>query len=94
MSAYRELGTYRGAAVISGTTPKTVKRVVARRGAATTSAAGGVVPGEHLVIDWGMLGGLHVRATSVPTRPWRYSRNASRPWAGPRSGPRRPGWAA
>jgi transposase len=30
LSAYREVGTYRGAAVVSGTTPKTVKRVVAR----------------------------------------------------------------
>ena len=31
ISAYREAGTYRGAAAISGTTPKTVKRVIARR---------------------------------------------------------------
>jgi transposase len=30
ISAYREVGTYRGAAVLSGTTPKTVKRVIAR----------------------------------------------------------------
>ena len=30
ISAYREVGTYRGAAAISGTTPKTVKRVIAR----------------------------------------------------------------
>ena len=30
ISAYREAGTYRGAAVISGTTHKTVKRVIAR----------------------------------------------------------------
>ena len=30
ISAYREAGTYRGAAVISGTTPKTVRRVIAR----------------------------------------------------------------
>src|ERR1039457_2170221 len=30
ISAYREAGTYRGAAAISGTTPKTVKRVIAR----------------------------------------------------------------
>ncbi len=30
ISACREAGTYRGAAVISGTTPKTVKRVIAR----------------------------------------------------------------
>jgi transposase len=38
ISAYREVGTYRGAAAISGTTPKTVKRVIARH------AAGGGVP--------------------------------------------------
>jgi transposase len=31
ISAYREAGTYRGAAAISGTTPKTVKRVIARQ---------------------------------------------------------------
>ena len=30
ISACREAGTYRGAAVISGTTPKTVRRVIAR----------------------------------------------------------------
>src|SRR6266545_2952184 len=30
ISAYREVGTFRGAAAISGTTPKTVKRVIAR----------------------------------------------------------------
>ena len=30
ISAYREVGTFRGAAVISGTTPKTVKRVIER----------------------------------------------------------------
>ena len=29
-SAYREVGTFRGAAAISGTTPKTVKRVIER----------------------------------------------------------------
>ncbi len=38
ISAYREVGTYRGAAVISGTTHKTVKRVIARH------EAGGGVP--------------------------------------------------
>ena len=31
ISAYREVGSYRGAAAISGTTAKTVKRVIARR---------------------------------------------------------------
>ena len=30
ISAYREVGTYRGAAAICGTTHKTVKRVIAR----------------------------------------------------------------
>ena len=39
ISAYREAGTYRGAAVISGTTPKTVRRVIARH-----EAGGGVPP--------------------------------------------------
>src|ERR1700691_3280825 len=45
ISAYREAGTYRGAAAISGTTPKTVRRVSARH-----EAGGGVpprVPREH-----------------------------------------------
>jgi hypothetical protein len=129
ISAYREVGTYRGAAAISGTTAKTVKRVidwhesggeaaqvrapcehnydsvvalVARRVDRThgkitakrllpAARAGGYAgsarnfrrlvaerkalwrkdnhrgrrpavwsPGEHLVIDWGVLGGLHV----------------------------------
>ena len=128
ISAYREAGTYRGAAAISGTTPKTVRRVIARHeaggGAPPRSLRGhnydavaAVVaervvrtsgrisakrllpaaraagyagsdrnfrrlvaaqkqawrrdhhrgrrpavwsPGEHLVIDWGTLGGLHV----------------------------------
>jgi hypothetical protein len=128
ISAYREVGTYRGAAAISGTTPKTVKRVVDRHEAGTgaavrsprehnydvvgelvakrvmdtsgrisakrllpTARAAGYVgsarnfrrlvaaqkalwrqenhrgrrpavwsPGEHLVIDWGVLAGLHV----------------------------------
>ena len=128
ISAYREVGTYRGAAAISGTTPKTVRRVIARhesggappvreprahnydavaelvaerversKGRITAKrllpaarAAGfeGSArnfrrlvsarkalwrrdnhrgrrpavwsPGEHLVIDWGVLGGLHV----------------------------------
>jgi len=128
ISAYREVGTYRGAAAISGTTSKTVKRVIARHEsggsapartqrvrnyeavtelvaervektraritakrllpAAQAAGYGGSArnfrrlvaeqkalwrndnrrgrrpavwaPGEHLVIDWGMLGGLHV----------------------------------
>jgi transposase len=128
ISAYREVGTFRGAAVVSGTTHKTVKRVIARheaagagparvlRGhnydavaelvAARVKASAGRIsakrllpaaqaagyegsarnfrrlvaerkrlwrgehhrgrrpavwaPGEHLVIDWGAEGGLHV----------------------------------
>jgi transposase len=128
ISAYREVGSYRGAAALSGTTAKTVKRVIARhesggavparatrgrnydlvcelvaervektRGKITAKrllpAARAVgyegsarnfrrlvsarkvlwrddnhrgrrpavwSPGEHLVIDWGVLGGLHV----------------------------------
>jgi len=128
ISAYREVGSYRGAAAISGTTPKTVKRVIARHESAGVAPAreprehnydtvtelvaervektkGKITakrllpaaraagyegsarnfrrlvaarkalwrqdnhrgrrpavwsPGEHLVIDWGVLGGLHV----------------------------------
>jgi hypothetical protein len=30
ISAYHEVGTYRGAAALSGNTPKTVKKVIAR----------------------------------------------------------------
>jgi hypothetical protein len=40
ISAYREVGTFRGAAAISGTTAKTVKRVIERH------EAGGGVPGR------------------------------------------------
>jgi transposase len=128
ISAYREVGTYRGAAAISGTTPKTVRRVIARYESADVTPARALrgrnydgvtelvaerverskgritakrllpaaraagfegsarnfrrvvsarkalwrqdnhrgrrpavwAPGEHLVIDWGVLGGLHV----------------------------------
>ena len=128
ISAYREVGTYRGAAAICETTPKTVRRVIARHEAGgagperkprernydpvaelvtakiaetkgrmsakrllPAAAAAGYegsgrnfrrlvaatktewrrahhrgrrpavwTPGEHLVIDWGVLGGLHV----------------------------------
>ena len=38
IAAYQDAGTYRGAAAICGTTPKTVKRVIAR------AQAGGVRP--------------------------------------------------
>ena len=39
IAAYREAGTYRGAAEIAGTTHKTVRRVIARQ------EAGGAAPG-------------------------------------------------
>jgi hypothetical protein len=42
ISAFREAGTYRGAAVISGTTHKTVRRVIARH------EAGGAMPGRAM----------------------------------------------
>jgi len=42
ISAYQDAGTYRGAAAICGTTPKTVKRVIQR------AAAGGVCPEPKL----------------------------------------------
>jgi hypothetical protein len=44
ISAYREVGTYRGAAAISATTPKTVKRVIARH---ASGAAPVRAPREH-----------------------------------------------
>jgi transposase len=44
ISAYREAGTYRGAAAISGTTPKTVRRVIARHEAGCVPAR---VPRVH-----------------------------------------------
>jgi transposase len=45
ISAYREVGTYRGAAAISGTTAKTVKRVIARHECADATPVR--VPREH-----------------------------------------------
>src|SRR6266852_3099628 len=45
ISAYREAGSYRGAAAISGTTPKTVRRVIARHEAGGGAAAR--APREH-----------------------------------------------
>ena len=146
IAAYREAGTYRGAAEIAGTTHKTVKRVIARheaggcgagaggRGAITTTAwprwsrsgwrrrragsrrsgccrrrgrrgsrgrtgtsAGWSLrrrqawrrdhhrgrrpavwsPGEHLVIDWGSLGGLHVFCAVLAWSRFRFVRFAA-----------------
>jgi hypothetical protein len=45
ISAYREAGSYRGAAAISGTTPKTVRRVIARHEAGGSAPARS--PREH-----------------------------------------------
>jgi transposase len=45
ISAYREVGSYRGAAAISGTTAKTVKRVIARHEAGGAPPAR--MPREH-----------------------------------------------
>jgi transposase len=144
IAAYREAGTYRGAADIAGTTHKTVKRVIARheaggaapprvpRGrnydgvaalvagrvektsarisakrllpAARAAGYGGSdrnfrrlvaeqkrlwrrdhhrgrrpavwSPGEHLVIDWGTLGGLHVFCAVLAWSRFRFVRFA------------------
>jgi transposase len=46
ISAYRDVGTYRGAAEICGTTHKTVKRVIEAHNAASRPAVGAVVDGE------------------------------------------------
>jgi transposase len=150
ISAYREVGTYRGAAALSGTTPKTVKRVIARHeaggGAAERSprernfdVVAGLVaerveksqgrisakrllpaaraagyggsprnfrrlvaarklvwrrdhhrgrrpavwsPGEHLVIDWGSEGGLHVFCAVLAWSRFRFVRFAADERAG------------
>ena len=145
ISAYREVGTYRGAAALSGTTPKTVKRVIARHEAgggppersprernfdvvaglvaervektqgrvsakrllpaARAAGYGGSPrnfrrlvaaqkllwrrdhhrgrrpavwsPGEHLVIDWGSEGGLHVFCAVLAWSRFRFVRFAA-----------------
>ncbi len=145
ISAYCEVGTYRGAAALSGTTPKTVKRVIARHEAgggapersprernfdvvaglvaervgktqgrisakrllpaARAAGYGGSPrnfrrlvaarkllwrrdhhrgrrpavwsPGEHLVIDWGSEGGLHVFCAVLAWSRFRFVRFAA-----------------
>jgi transposase len=145
ISAYQDAGTYRGAAAICGTTPKTVKRVIeraqaggvrpapkqrarnyevvadlvaervkksagritAKRLLAVARAAGYVgsdrnfrrlvaaakkdwraehhrgrrpaiwSPGEHLVIDWGSQGGVHVFCAVLAWSRWRFVRFAA-----------------
>ncbi len=42
ISAYREAGSSRGAAAISGTTPKTVRRVIARHEAGGDGRGGSI----------------------------------------------------
>src|SRR5690242_15667959 len=145
ISAYREAGTYRGAAAICGTTPKTVRRVIARHEAGggaparaprernydmvaalvaervartagrisakrllSAARAAGYAgsdrnfrrlvaaakqvwrrehhrgrrpavwsPGEHLVIDWGSEGGLHVFCAVLAWSRFRFVRFAA-----------------
>ena len=141
LSAYRELGSYRAAAALCGTTHRTVRHVVERQGQPpverpprpkttdplgvliadrvratdgrisakrllpTCRAAGYTgsarhlrravatakadwrrdrrvyrpwqpVPGEHLAIDWGSEGGLHVFCAVLPWSRWRFVRFA------------------
>lgn len=148
ISAYQQVGTYRGAAVVCGTTHKTVKRVIERfereqfgHAPATRAArkknfedvaalvddrvdrshgrisakrllpaarAAGYTgsdrnfrrlvaaakkdwrgshhrgrrpavwsPGEHLVIDWGVIGGVHVFCAVLAWSRWRFARFAA-----------------
>jgi hypothetical protein len=53
ISAYREAGTYRGAAAISGTTAKTVRRVIARH-----EASGGAPPRSPREHNYDAVAGL------------------------------------
>jgi transposase len=53
ISAYREAGTYRGAAAISGTTPKTVRRVIARH-----EAGSGIPPRSPREHNYDIVAGL------------------------------------
>ena len=144
ITAYRKVGTYRGAAEMCGVTHKTVKRIIDRSAAAAerveqrrnyesvralvaqeieetkgrisakrllpTARAGGYAgsdrnfrrlvaqerskyrqrqaiarsrrpavwtPGEHLVIDWGVLDGLHVFCAVLAWSRWRFVRFAA-----------------
>ena len=145
ISAYQDAGTYRGAAAICGTTPKTVKRVIQRAEAGGVrpepklrarnyevvldlvaermkKSAGRISatrllppartakyvgsdrnfrrliaqakkdwrvehhrgrrpaiwsPGEHLVIDWGSRGGVHVFCAVLAWSRWRFVRFAA-----------------
>jgi len=44
IAAYREVGTYRGAAEVTGTTHKTVKQVIARHEAGGRAGPGAAWP--------------------------------------------------
>ena len=64
ISAYREAGTFRGAAAISGTTAKTVRRVIARH-----EAGGGAPVRSRRVRNYDVVAALvaeRVRKTSAP----------------------------
>ena len=51
IAAYREVGTYRGAAEICGTTHKTVRRVIERAGL-WIGPSGASLDGAWSVIGW------------------------------------------
>ena len=56
ISAYREVGTYRGAAELCGTTHKTVRRVIERAEAGETAAPGPVVRARNYDAVTGVVG--------------------------------------
>ena len=71
MAAYRQAGTYRGAAEIMGTTHKTVKRVIARHesdGGAPERALRGHNYDSVAALVAEHAGANGSRRTSVPTR--------------------------
>ena len=69
ISAYRDVGTYRGAAEICGTTHKTVKRVIEAHNAASESAAAGatVAPGASRVRNYDQVADLVAKRVEATT---------------------------
>ncbi len=105
LSAYRELGSYRAAAGLCGTTPKTVRRIVERRGrpplerpprpkttdplaallAERVRATDGRISAKRLLPACRAVGytgsARHLRrAVAVTNADWRRDRRAYRPW--------------
>src|SRR5579859_3653330 len=62
ISAYREAGTYRGAAAISGTTPKIVRRVIARQ-----EAGGGAPVRSPRARNYDIVAGLVAERVDKPS---------------------------